>query len=237
MIEQSMTLSGKLVLVTGASRGLGYQAAKSIAGAGAHIIALARTVGGLEDLDDEIRAAGGEATLVPLDVTDGDGIDRLAHAIWERWGRLDGLVMNAGIMSPVSPVGHIKPKDFERALSVNLTANFRLLRAFDPLLRQSETPRVIALSAKEATSPPAFFASYAASKAGFKALVESYIEETKNTSVRVNFLEPLPHGTALRAKQRPGENQDTLPKPSELASSFIKLLLKEQTETGETYTS
>ncbi|MEP1886347.1 MAG: SDR family NAD(P)-dependent oxidoreductase, partial [Marinomonas sp.] len=136
-------LEGKTALVTGASRGIGYAAAKAYAAAGAHVIAVARTVGGLEELDDEIKADGGNATLVPLDLKDGEGIDRLGGAIYERWGKLDILLANAGILGSITPVGHMSPKEFDDVMAINVTANWRLIRSLDPLLRQSMSGRAL----------------------------------------------------------------------------------------------
>ena len=139
-------LTGKIVLVTGASRGIGYQAALEAARRGAHIVAVARTVGGLEDLDDEVKATGSEATLVPLDLRDGDGIDRLGKAIFDRWGKLDGLIGNAGVLGTITPLSHLDVKDFDQAFAVNVTANYRLIRSLDPLLRQSDAGRAVFVS-------------------------------------------------------------------------------------------
>ena len=150
--------SGRLVLVTGASRGIGYAAAKKLAAAGAHVIAIARTQGGLEDLDDEIKAVGGQSTLVPMDLKDGDSVDRLGKALHERFGKLDGLLLNAAQLGDITPLPHIKPKDWDNILSTNLTANYRLIRALDPLLRASDSGRVVALTSSVAQSHRAYWA-------------------------------------------------------------------------------
>lgn len=219
------SLSDKIVLVTGASRGIGYQAALEAARRGAHVIAVARTVGGLEDLDDEIQAIGGSTTLVPLDLRDYDGIDRLGQAIFERWGRLDGLVGNAAMLTGLSPVAHVDPKDFDKVMSVNVTANYRLLRSLDLLLRQSEAGRAVFVSSSSANSARAFWGLYAASKAALEALVKSYAAETAGASkVRVNLFYPGAVRTAMRAKAVPGEDPDTLPRPSEVAPGLIDMI-------------
>ncbi|MEO7222399.1 MAG: SDR family NAD(P)-dependent oxidoreductase, partial [Devosia sp.] len=202
-------LSGKVVLVTGASRGIGYQAALEAGRRGAHIIAVARTVGGLEDLDDEIKAAGGDTTLVPLDLRDGDGIDRLGAAIFERWGHLDGLIGNAGVLGTITPVAHLDVKDFDQAFAVNVTANYRLIRSLDPLLRQAIAGRAVFLSSSSSHSARPFWGVYAASKAALEALVKSYAAELSTTQVKANVFWPGAVRTGMRAKAMPGENPDT----------------------------
>jgi NAD(P)-dependent dehydrogenase (short-subunit alcohol dehydrogenase family) len=225
-------LSGKVVLVTGASRGIGYQAALEAARRGAHVIAVARTVGGLEDLDDEIKSAGSEATLVPLDIRDGDGIDRLGAAIFERWGKLDGLVGNAGVAGVVSPVGHIEPKDFDQAIAVNVTANYRLIRSLDPLLRQSDAGRALFISSSIVTKAVPYFATYTATKMALDGLVRVYAAEMKNTPVRVNAFNPGPLRTAIRAKAYPGEDPTTLDPPSVVAPRIVDMISPAFTENG-----
>jgi NAD(P)-dependent dehydrogenase (short-subunit alcohol dehydrogenase family) len=221
----AQSLSGKIVLVTGASRGIGYQAALEAGKRGAHVIAVARTVGGLEELDDEIQQAGSSATLVPLDLRDHDGIDRLGRAIFERWGRLDGLVGNAAILGGLSPVAHFEPKDFDKVMSLNVTANYRLLRSLDLLLRQSEAGRVVFVSSSSAHSARAFWGPYAASKAALEALVKSYAAETAGASkVRANVFYPGAVRTAMRAQAVPGEDPDTLPRPAVVAPKLIDML-------------
>ncbi len=219
------TLSDKIVLVTGASRGIGYQAALEAAKRGAHVIAVARTVGGLEELDDEIQAAGSSATLVPLDLRDGDGIDRLGRAIFERWGKLDGLAGNAAMLGGLSPVAHFDPKEFDKVMALNVTANYRLLRSLDLLLRQSDAGRAVFVSSSSARSARAFWGPYAASKAALEALVKSYAAETGGASkVRTNVFHPGAVRTAMRAQAVPGENPDTLPRPVVLAPKLIDML-------------
>ena len=225
-------LSDRVAVVTGASRGIGYHLAKQIAVAGAHVIAVARTVGGLEELDDEIQQAGGSATLVPLDLTDMAGIDRLGGAIHERWGKLDILVANAGVLGTISPIGHVEAKVFERVMTVNVTATWRLIRSVDPLLRLSDAGRAIVLSSSSAHSARAFWGPYAASKAAVEALARSWAQETENYPLRVNSVNPGPTRTAMRAQAVPGENPETLPHPSEVAAKILPLTSPTLGETG-----
>jgi NAD(P)-dependent dehydrogenase (short-subunit alcohol dehydrogenase family) len=224
-------LDGKVVLVTGASRGIGYQAALEAGRRGAHVIALARTVGGLEELDDEIKAAGGEATLVPLDIRDGDGIDRLGKAIFDRWGHLDGLVGNAGVLGTITPLAHLDVKDFDQAMAVNVTANYRLIRSMDLLLRQSTAGRAVFVSASSSHSARPFWGGYAASKAALEAMVKSYAAELSTTPVKVNVFWPGAVRTAMRAKAVPGENPDNLTHPRDIAPALIDLIDPSVTET------
>ena len=228
-------LDGKTVLVTGASRGIGYAAALEAARRGAHVVAVARTVGGLEELDDEIQKLGSSATLVPLDLRDGDAIDRLGAAIFERWGALDGLVANAGQLGVLSPLPHVKPEDFDKVMAVNVTANFRLLRATDLLLRQSAAGRVVFVSSSSARSARPFWGLYAASKAALDALVKSYSGEIAQTNVRANVFYPGAVRTAMRAKAMPGENPDALPQPSDIAPKLVDLLSPALTEQGRVF--
>jgi NAD(P)-dependent dehydrogenase (short-subunit alcohol dehydrogenase family) len=217
-------LAGRLALVTGASRGIGYHTALAFAREGAHVIALARTVGGLEELDDQIRAAGGEpATLVPLDVTDYDGIDRLGASIDQRWGRLDVFVANAAVLGGLSPLGHHEPKNFQRVFDVNVTANWRFIRSLDPLLRASAAGRAIFISSGAAHSCRAFWGPYAASKAALEALARVYANECISTTVRSVIVDPNVARTAMRALAMPGEDPQTLPHPSKVADALVAL--------------
>lgn len=221
----SPSLAGKIVLVTGASRGIGYQAALEAARRGAHVIAVARTVGGLEELDDAIQAAGASATLVPADLRDGDAIDRLGRAVFERWGKLDGLVANAAVLGGLSPVAHFEPKEFDKVMALNVTANYRLIRSVDLLLRQSEAGRVVFVSSSSARSAKAFWGPYAASKAALEALVKSYAAETGGaTAIRANVFYPGAVRTAMRAQAVPGEDPETLPHPSVVAPKLIDMI-------------
>jgi NAD(P)-dependent dehydrogenase (short-subunit alcohol dehydrogenase family) len=228
-------LNGRIALVTGASRGIGAAMAELLAAAGAHIVAVARTTGGLEALDDRIKEKGGTATLVPLDLLDYDGIDRLGGALYERFGKLDILVGNAGMLGPLSPLGHIDPKPWENVLAVNVTANWRLIRSMDPLLRQSDAGRAVFISSGAATNVRAFWGAYSVSKAALDALVRTYAEETRTTPVRVNLFNPGATRTKMRAQAMPGEDPMTLPTPEEIAAHVITLVDPALSETGMLY--
>ncbi|WP_292645491.1 SDR family NAD(P)-dependent oxidoreductase, partial [Mesorhizobium sp.] len=186
----TLDLTGRVAVVTGASRGIGYFIARELAAAGAHVVAVARTVGGLEELDDQIKAAGGQATLVPLDLADMAGIDRLGGAIHERWGKLDILVANAGVLGVISPIGHVEAKTFEKVMTINVTSTWRLIRSVDPLLRLSDAGRAIILSSNAAHSARAFWAPYAASKAAVETMMRSWAHETQSLPLRVNAADP-----------------------------------------------
>lgn len=216
-------LQGKVALVTGASRGIGAAVARAYAREGAHVILVARTQGGLETVDDLIRKDGGSATLVPLDLKDGDGIDRLGGAIFDRWGKLDILVGNAGVLGPLTPVGHIKPTAFDELLAVNVTANYRLIRSFEPLLRASEAGRAIFVTSGAAQRNTAYWGGYAMTKAALESLVLTFAEETKNSTIRVNLLSPGATRTAMRSKAMPGEDPTTLPGSDAIAPLFLEL--------------
>lgn len=224
--------SGRIILVTGASRGIGYAMAKQLAANGAHVIAIARTKGGLEDLDDDIKSAGGQCTLVPMDLKDGDSIDRLGKALHERFGKLDGLLLNAAQLGDITPLPHIKPADFDAIISVNLTANYRLIRALDPLLRASDSGRVVAITSSVAQSHKAYWGAYAISKAGLEAAANIYSQETEITNVRVNIYDPGGTRTAMRAKAVPGEDASTLPDPIVHWENLSKLLSAGYSQTG-----
>jgi NAD(P)-dependent dehydrogenase (short-subunit alcohol dehydrogenase family) len=225
----------RVVVVTGASRGIGYTLAKAFGAAGAHVVAVARTVGGLEELDDAIKAEGGSATLVPLDLKDHDAIDQMGLALYERFGKVDVLVGNAGILGPITPVGHIKPKDFEELLSVNVTANYRLIRSLDPLLRQSPAGRALFLTSGRARKATPFWAGYAMSKAALDAIVRTYAAEMINTPVRANLLSPGPIRTAMRARAVPGEDPKTVATADSLIEPVMKLTDPGFAQTGVTY--
>ncbi len=189
-MDETKDLQGKIIVVTGASRGIGYASAIEAARRGAHVVAVARTVGGLEELDDEIQGLGGSATLVPLDLTDSEAIDRLGKSVFDRWGHLDGLVINAAMLGPISPLPHIPPKSFDEVMEINVTAPFRLVRSFDLLLRQADQGRVVFVSSNAANSAKAYWGLYAASKAALNAMAKAWSNELKQTEVGVNVFYP-----------------------------------------------
>ncbi len=228
-------LAGKVALVTGASRGIGYAIAKTLAAQGAHIIAVARTVGGLEELDDEIKALGSSTTLVPLDLTDYDGIDRMGQAIFDRFDHLDILVGNAGILGILSPLGHIDPKVWDDVMAINVTANWRLIRSFDPLLKRAENGRAVFISSSCAHDFTAYWGAYSTSKAALEALVKTYAAECASNNVNVNLLSPGPIATALRAKAIPGEDSTTIPTTTELAQAMLPLCLATMEANGAVF--
>jgi NAD(P)-dependent dehydrogenase (short-subunit alcohol dehydrogenase family) len=227
-----MRLKGRVAVVTGASRGLGAAAAVAYAREGAHCVLVARTVGGLEAIDDKIKALGGTATLVPLDLTDGPGIDRLGAALFERFGKLDVLLGNAGLLGVLSPIGHIDPEVFERTMAVNVTANWRLIRSLDPLLQKSDAGRAIFVTSGASRRARAYWSLYAASKAALDKLVEVYAAECEHTKVRVNLYNPGPTRTGMRAAAFPGEDPSTLVPPEAHAEGLIKLALPSCTMNG-----
>ena len=228
-------LADRIALVTGASRGIGHATALALAKAGAHVVAVARTVGGLEELDDAVRAAGASATLVPLDLKDYDGIDRLGRALLDRFGRLDVLVGNAGILGSLSPLGHVEAKAWDDVMAVNVTANWRLIAAMDPLLKFSDAGRVVFLSSSVAALALAYWGPYAASKAALETLARVYAAETATTNVRVNVFTPGPVRTRLRAQAMPGEDPMTLVTPDKVAEKIIELCMPSMQETGKIY--
>ena len=227
-------LAGRLALVTGASRGIGAAIARAYAREGAELILTARTTGGLEEIDDEIRKISGKSSLlVPFDLKDFDAIDRLGAAIYERYGRLDILVGNAGVLGTLSPLGHISPKEFQEVIDLNLTANWRLLRVMDPLLRQSEAGRAIFVSSGAAQGPRAYWGTYAISKAALEMIVGIYAQEILQTKVRANMIDPGRARTRMRAKAYPGEDPMTLKTPDEIMTPFVTLAEAGFTGNGE----
>ncbi|MFC7050604.1 SDR family NAD(P)-dependent oxidoreductase [Emcibacter nanhaiensis] len=229
-------LDGKIALITGASRGIGRAVALEFAREGADVILVARTVGALEALDDEIKQeTGREALLVPLDITDFDGIDRLGAALYEKYGKLDILVGNAGYLGILSPVAHIAPKDWDSLLDINLTANFRLIRSMESLLKQSDAGRALFVSSGVAHKNRAYWAGYAMSKAALEVLVRTWAEEMKITNIKANLVNPGPMRTAMRAKAVPGEDPEKLPHPKEIAPMFVELCSEEFSETGQLF--
>ena len=231
----SPNLASRIAVVTGASRGIGYATARALAKAGAHIVAVARTQGGLEELDDEIRKDGGSDTLVPLSVTDSDGIARLGAALHERHGKIDILVGNAGVAGPSSPLGHVDLKPWNDVIAVNLTANFQLIRCMEPLLRKSDAGRAVFITAGSAQRAPGYRGPYAASKAALETLVRVWAAETASTAIRVNLFSPGPIRTRMRAIVFPGEDPVTLETPEQAAELIVPLCAPDWAETGKLY--
>lgn len=228
-------LANSIALVTGASRGIGRATAVALAREGAHVVATGRTVGGLEELDDEIRALGGAATLVQLDLRKGDRVDALGPTIYQRWGKLDILVANAGMLGPLSPLNHITTEAWTEVLEVNLNANWRLLRTLDPLLRRSDAGRAIFVTSGAATGKNAYWGPYAVTKAGLEALVRTWAHEIENTPIRANLLSPGPVRTEMRMRAFPGEDPATLPTPEEVTPLFLELASPEMRENGRVF--
>ena len=229
-------LAGRIALVTGASRGIGRAVALALGGAGAHVVCLARTVGALEDLDDAIRAKGGSASLVPCDLKDFDAIDRLGGTVAERWGKLDILIANGGVLGPLSPMGHVDIKAFDTVMAVNVTANWRLIRSFDPLLTLSDAGRAIFLTSGAAHKARAFWGPYAASKAALEVLARTYADETEHLgTLKVMLVNPGPLRTRMRQDAMPGEDPMTLKTPEELAPEILKLASPAWDQSGMLY--
>ncbi|MEX0299082.1 MAG: SDR family NAD(P)-dependent oxidoreductase [Kordiimonas sp.] len=231
----SKPLQGRLAVVTGASRGIGRAVAIELAKNGADIIAIARnrSQGALEDLDDEIRKLGQKCTIVPADLRDGDSIDRLGAAIYERWGKLDILVANAAILGPISPLGHIPPKEWAELLDINVTANWRLIRSLDPLLKLSDAGRAIFVTSGAAHKAKPYWGGYAVTKAAVEQLALTYAGECAENGVKVNVVDPGPIRTHMRAKAVPGEDPSNLPIPKYIAPLFLELASPERKTSGE----
>jgi len=226
-------LSGRIALITGASRGIGAAVARRFSAEGAHVVLAARTVGGLEEVDDAIRAVGGSATLVPVDLRDFIKIDELAARLFDRYGRLDILVGNAAEFGVFSPLAHIDPAIWAEVVDLNLTANWRLIRAMDPLLRAAPAGRAIFVTSGVARGVFPYWGPYAVSKAGLEMLVKIYAGEISKTRVRVNLLDPGIVRTRLRARAFPGEDPSRLPTPDSVADAFLALAVPECTRNGE----
>lgn len=218
-------LEGKIALVTGASRGIGATTAIALARAGAHVVLTARTEGALEEVEGKIHDAGGTATIAPLDLREGEHIDRLAQAIGARWKKLDLVVLNAAMLGSLSPLPHVDPTAFDKLMALNVGANFRLLRAFDPLLRASDAGRVVAISSSLGQQPRAYWGPYAASKAALEALIATYADETRNISqIRTAIVDPGATRTVMRKQAYPGEDPNTLKTPDVVADAIVDLL-------------
>ena len=226
-------LSGKLVLVTGATRGIGRAVAIAAARAGAELIITGRTIGALEEVDDAITAHGGHATIVEMDMKDTAAMPRLAAAIAERWGRLDGFVANAAILTALTPVGHVTQDDWDNNIAVNLTGQWHLIRAFDPLLRAAPAGRAILVTSGAAVGSHPFWGPYAATKAGLEALGRSWAGESEQTNLRINMLNPGGTATTMRASAFPGEDPASLPQPEDIAPAFLALLAEDCPWHGE----
>jgi NAD(P)-dependent dehydrogenase (short-subunit alcohol dehydrogenase family) len=228
-------LANRIAVVTGASRGIGRAAALALAKEGAHVVALARTEGGLVELDDEIKAAGGEATLVPADMMDFPALDRLGAAIFERWKKLDILVGNAGILGKLTPLAHLDPKVWDDVMAVNVTANYRLIRSLDPLLRASDAGRAVFVTSGLAQKCWPYWGSYSISKAALEAMVKTYAGEVATTALRVNCFSPGPTRTRMRATAMPGEDPETLPSADEVATQIVPMCVPAFTGNGAVY--
>src|SRR5438105_12741372 len=235
VLTMTKPLASRIAVVTGASRGIGRATAVALAAAGAHVVAVARTQGGLEELDDEIRKDGGAATLVPLNLTDYDGIARLGLALHERHGRIDILVGNAGVAGPSSPLGHVDLKPWNDVMAVNVTANFQLIRCMEPLLRKSDAGRAVFITSAASNKAQAYLGPYAASKAALETLVRVWANETASTRIRVNLFSPGPVRTHMRATVFPGEDPLTLETPEQVAQFIVPMCMPAWGETGKLY--
>jgi NAD(P)-dependent dehydrogenase (short-subunit alcohol dehydrogenase family) len=232
-MTQVAPLTDTVALVTGASRGIGAAAAIELARLGAHVVITARTQGGLEETDDAIRALGAQATILPLDLREGAQIDVIGPSLYQRFGRLDILVHNAGALGRLTPVSHILPDDWSDVVAVNLSAAWRLIRTTDPLLRQSPAGRAVFVTESRAREPRAYWGAMGATKAGMEHLVLTYAQEVATTPVRVNLFDPGPVATRMRANAFPGEDRSTLPTPETVAPSLAALCLPTETRNGE----
>jgi len=232
-MSDSKPFQDKLAVVTGASRGIGAATAEALAAAGAHVILVARTASALEEVEDRIHAAGGSATIAPLDLTDGESIGKLAAAVAQRWEKLDILVLNAAMLGSLSPVQDIDPKEYSRILSLNLLANQALIAAFDPLLKRSDNADVVALTSSVGAEPRAFWGAYGSSKAALEALLGAYADENAyNDRVRVVVIDPGATRTRMRAIAFPGEEPETVKPPEVVASAIVRRLMVDN-PTGE----
>jgi NAD(P)-dependent dehydrogenase (short-subunit alcohol dehydrogenase family) len=235
MDQPQQRLAGRLALVTGATRGIGRAVALAYAREGAHLILVGRTAGALEEVDDEVRALGGGATLLTLDLKRHDKIDALGPTIYQRWQKLDILVGNAGILGPLSPLGHVTAEAWDDVLQINVTANWRLIRTLDPLLRKSNSGRAIFVSSGVAANPRAYWGCYGVSKAALEALVRTYAHEVENTAVRVNLVNPAPTRTRMREQAYPGEDPASLKAPEDVVETFVRLAEPSCTDNGRLF--
>ena len=229
-------LEGKTALVTGASRGIGAAVAKELARQGAHVILVARTIGGLEAVDDEIKKFGGKATLMPLDLFKLNDLDALGPTLYQHFPKLDIFIGNAAMLGTLAPLGHLKPDEFQRVMDLNVTANYRLVRTLDPLLKASDNGRVVFVTSGITQDFKAYWGEYAVSKAALEALAKVYAAECANTNVKVNILDPGRVRTAMRSQAYPGEDPQKRPHPDEIAPYFLKLVANDCAMNGETLT-
>ena len=234
-MQDKKPFKDRLALVTGASRGIGRAVALELARQGAHVVIAARTIGGLEELDDEIRTFGGKATLLDLDIRKGDKIDQLGPTLYQRWGRLDILVSGAGILGPLSPLHHVTEDAWNAVIDTNLSANWRLIRTLDPLLKRSDGGRAVFVTSGATSAKNAYWGPYAVSKAGLEALVKTYANEVASTPLRVNLVNPGPVRTQMRAKAFPGEDPATLKAPDEVTATFVRLAEASSTDNGRVF--
>jgi NAD(P)-dependent dehydrogenase (short-subunit alcohol dehydrogenase family) len=231
----SKPLANRIAVVTGASRGIGHAAARFLAREGAHVVAVARTVGGLEELDDAIKAEGGTATLVPLDITDRDGMARLGGALFDRHGKIDILVGNAGIIGVSAPLSHVDPKVWDNVMAANVTANFHLIRCMEPLLLKSDAGRAVFVTSGASWNNRAYLGPYSTSKAALDAIARTWANETISTPLRVNLFRPGPIRTRMRAELMPGEDPMTLDTAEQCAEFIVPMCRPDFTETGVVY--
>lgn len=225
-------LEGRIALITGASRGIGAAVAKRYAAEGAHVVLVARTPGGLEEIDDEIQALGGSATLVPFDLVEFDKIDELGGRLYERFGKLDILVGNAAILGDITPLHHMKPQLWDKVMAVNVTANWRLIRSMDPLLRKSDAGRAIFVTSGVTRAAFAYWGPYSITKAALEMMAYTYAAETQKTDIKVNVIDPGVVRTEMRAQAFPGEDPLSLPEPSTITDSFVDLASPKESRSG-----
>lgn len=228
------SLEGKTAVITGASRGIGASVAKTLAREGAHVILIARTIGGLEAVDDEIKKEGGKATLMPLDLFKLNDLDALGPTLYQHFPKVDIFIGNAAMLGTLAPLGHLKPDEFQKVMDLNVTANFRLIRTLDPLLKASDAGRVVFVTSGVTQDIKAYWGEYAVSKVALEALAKTYAAECANTNVRVNILDPGRVRTAMRAQAYPGEDPQKRPHPDEIAHYFLKLVANDCAMNGET---